>query len=110
MRGRGWRRRCSCHCYETSRRSVCFDKLVDVPSRRAVDARQRIRHRRVDVEEADSPLEERLHRRLVRRVERAGERAAALPGLPGEREQRKRLQGRLVELEAKAAGEVELLE
>src|SRR3954467_8406562 len=101
---------CSCHCYEVPRRSVCLDELVDVSRRRAVDSGERIGHRSVDVEEADSPVEERLHRSLVRSVERARKRPAAPAGFTREREERKRVEVGLVELQAKTAGEVQLLQ
>ena len=81
---------------------VGLDELCEIPRRRAVDLVQRIVHEPRDLEKADTAVEKRRDRNLVRSVERARVRSAALTGRARQRQQRKTLEIRRLELEPKA--------
>ena len=64
---------------------------------REVHGAERALHDPCDADEGQTPLEERLHRHLVRCIERAGRDPSPLPRLARQREQRERLEIRLLE-------------
>src|SRR5262249_3065591 len=93
---------------QLARRCIRFDKRVEVPCFGAVARRKCLRDDLGDSEERQSTFQEGGDGDLVRRVEGAWIRASVLAGATREREQRKRLDIRCVELESQSGRKVEL--